>query len=117
MSRESFKLTLNEGLPKDMRCLVLEDQSDPIIDSYGRVTFFSVKLAGQRLPIYQPGTVMFETGVRANCQLANKAKRGLLQLNREIMSEANAMFLASFIIKLSQRYNCAVAKMKQFLGN
>ena len=42
------------------------DAEYPFIDSYGRVTYFYIVLGDTILPIYQPGSVMFETAIRAD---------------------------------------------------
>ena len=34
-----------------------------LVDEYGRVTCFYVRLGNRRFPVYQPGTIMFESSV------------------------------------------------------
>ena len=41
----------------------IEKGKPPIVDSWGRATFFYAKLGRTRVPMYQPGTFMFESGV------------------------------------------------------
>jgi len=45
----------------------------PIVDSYGRVTYFFAKLGLKKIPIYQPGSIMFECGVMKEGDLAVEA--------------------------------------------
>ena len=45
----------------------------PLVDSYGRVTYYYAKLGDKKIPVYQPGTIMFECGVVADSELAIEA--------------------------------------------
>jgi hypothetical protein len=40
-----------EKLTEDVRSMIQENK-EPYIDSYGRVTFFSIELGNEKLPIY-----------------------------------------------------------------
>lgn len=42
----------------------------PISDGYGRVTFFYIILGGEVLPVYQAGTIMFESAVLDSSDVA-----------------------------------------------
>jgi len=42
----------------------------PYKDEYGRITFFKLKLGPHIVPIYQPGTPMFESAVKKDSKLA-----------------------------------------------
>ena len=48
----------------------INDTKEPIIDSYGRVTFFYVVMANEVLPIYQPGSIMFESAVNEESDIS-----------------------------------------------
>ena len=48
----------------------ISDNKQPFVDFYGRVTFFYVVLGGQMLPVYQPGTIMFETAVKEDSEVS-----------------------------------------------
>ena len=48
----------------------IPDSTEPYTDSFGRVTYFYIKLGKEALPIYQPGCIMFETGVKADSEVA-----------------------------------------------
>ena len=41
-----------------------------MVDSRGRFTHFYAKLGNKEIPIYQPGTIMFENAVLENSELA-----------------------------------------------
>ena len=65
-----------ENLDEKYRIKIKEisDNKQPYVDSFGRVTYFFVVLGGHVIPIYQPGTIMFETAVKADSDLAIKVK-------------------------------------------
>ena len=67
-----FKLILQDNLNREYSVLIKEinDQTEPYIDHFGRVTYFYIMLAGEILPIYQPGTVMFESAVHTSSEIA-----------------------------------------------
>lgn len=70
-----FKEKMAEKLPDDQRLLIKECK-EPYIDSFGRVTFFYIELASERLPIYQPGAVMFETAVKGDSEISVATANG-----------------------------------------
>jgi hypothetical protein len=41
-----------------------------MLDSFGRATYFFIMLGNQYLPIYQPGSVMFETAVNPDSDIS-----------------------------------------------
>ena len=45
----------------------------PIVDSYGRVTYYYARMGDTKIPVYQPGTIMFETGVVNDSELVVEA--------------------------------------------
>ena len=65
-NRASFRQKLDEKLiPLNRRQFITEMEGDePFIDEFGRATFFTVKLSDCVLPVYQTGTVMFESAVK-----------------------------------------------------
>ena len=65
VNKQFFKQKLQDKLPAELLCLIKEvaDIDHPVVDSYGRVTQFYVMLGDQVLPIYQPGSIMFESAV------------------------------------------------------
>ena len=73
------------------------------MDSFGRVTFFYIYLGNEKLPIYQPGAVMFESAVKSDSDIVVKTANG--QQNGPILGNGCAIFLAKFLSKLVQRYN------------
>ena len=48
----------------------VESVSNKLIDEFGRVTFFYIQLGNRRFPVYQPTTIMFESSVKENGDLA-----------------------------------------------
>ena len=74
----------------------------PIVDSYGRVTYFFAKLGPSKIPVYQPGTIMFECGVIPNGSLAVEAHGS--QQNGAILGNGCALFLCKFIGRLIEQY-------------
>jgi hypothetical protein len=70
----------------------------PFIDVFGRVTYLYIVLGGIQFPIYQPGSVMFETGVNANTE--SSVVHGGSQQNGPILGNGCACFLAKFLCSL-----------------
>ena len=63
--QEKIRENLQESYQNLIKNIDLNDPCvEPICDDYGRVTFFYISLGDQNLPIYQPGTVMFESSVQ-----------------------------------------------------
>ena len=88
-------------LPDEIRVMVKEisDNKEPYCDHYGRVTYFYIMLgATEILPIYQPGSVMFETAVKRDSEIAIFSETD--QQNSSILSNHGAIFLTKFIAKL-----------------
>lgn len=54
----------------------IDDEDEPIKDDYGRVTYFYVTLGGIKIPLYQPGTIMFESAVEPDSELSVVAHGG-----------------------------------------
>ena len=81
----------------------IEKGKQPIVDSYGRATYFYSKLGRKRIPIYQPGTFMFESGV-VNESPLNVTAHGSQQ-NGAILGNGCAIFLCKFVAKLCQNYD------------
>ena len=48
----------------------INDSSEPYKDHYGRITYFYIELAGHPLPIYQPGSIMFESAIVEDCDIS-----------------------------------------------
>ena len=75
----------------------------PIIDTYGRVTYYYCKLGDKNMPLYQPGTLMFETGIVSDGNLAVTAHGS--QQNGAILGNGCAIFLCKFMTRLAMSYN------------
>ncbi len=62
----------------EYRALIKEtkDGDEPYVDSFGRVTFFYLFIGNIVFPIYQPGTVMLETAVKKNSEIAINSEDG-----------------------------------------
>lgn len=72
------------------------------MDGYGRVTYYYIKLGDKNVPVYQPGTIMFECGVEKNSELAVVAHGS--QQNGAILGNGCAVFLCKFLAKLVINY-------------
>ena len=48
---------------------VISEDEEPFIDRYGRETCYYAELDDKRIWIYQPGTIMFESGVQGDGDL------------------------------------------------
>ena len=73
-----------------------------VVDSYGRVTYFYCQLGNKKIPIYQPGTIMFECGVTDDSELVVEAHGS--QQNGAILGNGCAVFLAKFVTRLIEEY-------------
>lgn len=101
---ESFKGKIKEKLHKSHQELIQErSQDQPFVDAFGRVTYLYVVLGGIQFPIYQPGSVMFETGVESGTESSVVA--GGSQQNGPILGNGCASFLAKFLCTLVLSYN------------
>ena len=79
-----------------------------LVDEYGRVTCFYVRLGNRRFPVYQPGTIMFESSVQETGDLC-VLKQGF-QCNGTVLMITGALFLARFSASLALIYNDRVSK-------
>jgi hypothetical protein len=72
VNKYHFKAKLVEKLDEEHRALIREIDNDdePLVDHYGRVTYFYFMLGGNQLPVYQPGSIMFESAVRNDSELS-----------------------------------------------
>jgi hypothetical protein len=59
-------------------------------------------LGGEKLPIYQPGTIMFESAVVENSNIA--IYQNSEQQNGPVLSSSGALFLAKFLVTLVYKY-------------
>ena len=104
MNRMCFRNKVKSSLPDEYKPFIHEiaKGKQPIVDSYGRATYFFAKLARKRIPIYQPGTYMFESGV-VNESPLNVTAHGSQQ-NGAILGNGCALFLCKFVAKLVCNY-------------
>jgi hypothetical protein len=73
----------------------------PYVDRYGRVTYYYAELAGRKIWLYQPGTIMFESGVKEGDL---KVCSGGSQQNGPILGNGCAAFLCKFVVDLIEQY-------------
>jgi hypothetical protein len=79
--------------------------SDTLLsDTQGRTSNLCIKLGSKSILVYQPGTLMFETGVRALSDLSQYNSTGTQLLNGPVLTLAGAIFLAGFLDDLSYAY-------------
>ena len=73
-NRPCFRAKLNENLSAEelghIREVDPKKGEEPHIDVYGRVTYFYTQLSNRKIWLYQPGTIMFESGVGPSGDLA-----------------------------------------------
>ena len=77
--------------------------SNFLVDEFGRVTCFYIKLGNRRFPVYQPATLMFESSVQENGDLCIKVDG--FQKNGTILEITGALWLARFSANLATDYN------------
>ena len=91
-NQKEFLKQIDENLDDDVKSLISQkdEQEEPFIDSYGRITFFTCTLASLELPIYQPGTIMFESATNES---------------EVILGSNDSIALAKFTCTLINNYN------------
>ena len=76
-NKEFFKSKLLEKLDEDLQPIVRQVNprkgQRPLVDTYGRVTYYYIRLGDKNVPVYQPGTIMFECGVVSDSELCVEA--------------------------------------------
>ena len=70
-------------------------------DRFGRCTYFHVDINGTKLPVYQPGSVMFDSAVKDGPMAVH---HGGSQQNGPILGKGCAMFLAKFMATLAKSF-------------
>ena len=107
VNKEFFKQKQKEKLDPELCEYIKQVKSrmgeKPIVDSYGRVTYYYACLGDKKIPVYQPGTIMFECGVVTDSDLAIEAHGS--QQNGAILGNGCAIFLCKFIARLIVSYN------------
>lgn len=100
---ETFKGKIQEKLSESHQELIQErPQDQPFVDAFGRVTYLYVVLYGIQFPIYQPGSVMFETAILSETESSVVA--GGSQQNGPILGNGCAIFLAKFLCTIILTY-------------
>lgn len=69
-------------------------------------------LGDQQLPIYQPGSIMFETAVNGESDIS--VVHGGSQQNGPVLGNGCAIFLAKFLAKLVLTYNSICEDPSEF---
>jgi hypothetical protein len=119
INRKKFSKELQKGLDEDVfaRIHIVDtaEGEELVQDRFGRVTYFYGTLAGKQIPVYQPGTLMFdesdEAGDQEEGESAKKAKKG------PMLSPVRALFLARFIGTLIKLYEEKVADKEELDEN
>jgi hypothetical protein len=72
VNKDVFKDKMKDKVEEKYRNQINEIPSykEPMIDDFGRVTYFYLILGGVPIPLYQPGTVMFESAVSGDSDLS-----------------------------------------------
>ena len=64
VDKKQFQLKIQSDLAEENHELIqMKDNDEPYVDQYGRATFFTCNLADKQIPIYQPGTIMFDSAI------------------------------------------------------
>ncbi len=71
-NKHFFREKLDNNISADLRHFIQEinDSDEPYYDTFGRATYFTTSIGGKKLPIYQPGSIMWETAVQRDCDIA-----------------------------------------------
>lgn len=68
-------------------------------------------LGGEKLPIYQPGTIMFESAAIEDSNIA--IYQNSVQQNGPVLSSSGAVFLARFLVTLVLKYEHLASQTSQ----
>ena len=99
--KEKLATKLSEDQMKHIKVVDPELGEVPYVDRYGRVTYYYAELAGRKIWLYQPGTIMFESGVKDGDL---KVCSGGSQQNGPILGNGCAAFLCKFVVNLIEQY-------------
>ena len=112
VNKEHFRQKMVEKVPPECRELIVEipEEKEPYTDDHGRVTYFYIILGGIPIPVYQPGTIMFESAIKSDSNLV--VEHGGQQ-NGPLLGNGCATFLAKFMGRLVISYNkqCALQEL------
>ena len=99
-----FKEKLAEKLDPTLQEYIkaIGDGEEPFVDRYGRATHYYAQLDDKRIWLYQPGTIMFESGVKGDGDLV--VTHGGSQQNGGILGNGCATFLCKFAATLIIKY-------------
>ena len=101
-TKDYFRERINERLGDELGNYIISSKM-PIYDDFGRTSYFYIKIGNYKLPLFQPGAIMFLTAVKDNSELVIKGKTTERQ-NGPILGMGCALFLAKFFAKLSKKY-------------
>ena len=99
--KEKLATKLDADLCKYIKEVDLDKEEEPYCDRFGRVTYYYAELADRRIWLYQPGTIMFESGVKDG---ELKICSGGSQQNGGILGNGCAAFLCKFTATLICKY-------------
>ena len=104
-NKQTFKEELGNYLSPETCHYVeeIDDSEEPYYDALGRATYFTAQVGGQTLPIYQTGSMMFETAVLEDSDIA--IYWGNVHRNGAVLQKESALFLAKFVTTLIHYYN------------
>lgn len=108
---EFFNEKLKDRLRENYNFLhMLSSSNDPLVDSWGRCTYFFSKIGPYTLLIYQPGTPTFLSSVKKDCDLV--ATHDNCQQNGAILGMSCGCFLAEFVTYLCRLYQDHCSKLQ-----
>ena len=111
LNRDFFYEQLKSRLTDNINFLhVISTLSKPLIDDWGRCTYFFAIIGTHKLLIYQPGTPTFISGVQKDCDLVTFHDN--CQQNGAVLGMGCASFLADFVTHLCSLYQEHCSKMK-----
>ena len=113
-NKDFFYERLVDKLPEEVLNYI-RLSTEEIEDELGRITYFYVRIGPFKVPLPQPGTFSFVSGVKSDSNLVvNHGPGG--QQNGAILGNGCATFLAKLLGRLSANYqrNCAMKSLDAF---
>lgn len=86
---------------------LIKKSGDQVYDNYGRGSHWYVEIAKYKLPIWQPGTIAYQSGMKKNTNLEINNKSAVnadYQKNGPIFDIEDCVFLAKFMTDVAQNY-------------
>ena len=83
---------------------------------FGRVSNFFIRVGQYKIPVFQPGSTMFISGIKRDCEFSTFNEENEQQ-NSPFLSSKGAIFLANFLKNLSSNFQKSCIEDKKDCGD